>query len=340
MGGQPGHPGLVAEDGTARPGRRRVHASTPPGVPVRSGIPRAFDGRRLADAGNTGDADVHGTAGIGHQLLQQRLGLLPVIRPVDSTRVIARASAERSPSRIVSARADIVAQVVAEALGQLVQQTGRGVGDHGARRKIAAAPAAYSSSKSPGGMTPPTTTMMSGRPTSARASRSAGTRVRCPAASDDTPRCARRCRRPAARPPRGGEQRTHVDVEADVGERRRDDLLAAVVAVLAHLGDQDARPAARRPRRTLDQLCGTHVLAFPDLVPVDAGDGPDLGLVPAVNLLQRVGDLADGRLGPAASMASASRLLPRPSSTAPRPAPGHPASAARVAASSGRRAAA
>ena len=52
---------------------------------------------------------------------------------------------------------------------------------------MAVAPAAYNSSKSPGGMTPPTTTMMSGRPTSASASRSAGTSVRCPAASDDTP---------------------------------------------------------------------------------------------------------------------------------------------------------
>ncbi len=40
-----------------------------------------------------------------------------------------------------------------------------------------------------------------------------------------------------------GEQRAHVDVEAHVGERRDDDLLAAVVAVLAHLGHQDARPA-------------------------------------------------------------------------------------------------
>ena len=41
-----------------------------------------------------------------------------------------------------------------------------------------------------------------------------------------------------------GEQRADVDVETDVGERGRDDLLAPVVAVLAHLGDQDARPAA------------------------------------------------------------------------------------------------
>ena len=40
------------------------------------------------------------------------------------------------------------------------------------------------------------------------------------------------------------EQRPDVDVEAEIGERRGDHLLAAVVAVLADLGDQDARPAA------------------------------------------------------------------------------------------------
>ena len=36
----------------------------------------------------------------------------------------------------------------------------------------------------------------------------------------------------------------HVDVEAQVGEGRDDDLLAPVVAVLAHLGDEDARAAS------------------------------------------------------------------------------------------------
>ena len=40
------------------------------------------------------------------------------------------------------------------------------------------------------------------------------------------------------------KQRADVDVEAEIGERRGDHLLAAVVAVLADLGDQDARPAA------------------------------------------------------------------------------------------------
>src|SRR3954452_21648839 len=40
------------------------------------------------------------------------------------------------------------------------------------------------------------------------------------------------------------EQRAHVDVEAEVGERGGDHLLAAVVAVLTHLGDEDPRPPA------------------------------------------------------------------------------------------------
>ena len=52
------------------------------------------------------------------------------------------------------------------------------------------------------------------------------------------------------------EQRADVDVEAEVGERRGDHLLAAVVAVLAHLGDQDARPAALGLGELVDRLAG------------------------------------------------------------------------------------
>jgi hypothetical protein len=40
------------------------------------------------------------------------------------------------------------------------------------------------------------------------------------------------------------EKRADVDVEAEIGERRRNDLLSAVVSVLAELGDQDTRPAS------------------------------------------------------------------------------------------------
>ena len=46
------------------------------------------------------------------------------------------------------------------------------------------------------------------------------------------------------------EQRADVDVEAEVGERGGDHLGAAVVAVLAELGDEDARAAALVGRRT------------------------------------------------------------------------------------------
>ena len=42
----------------------------------------------------------------------------------------------------------------------------------------------------------------------------------------------------------GLEQRADVDVEAEVGEGGGDDLGAAVVAVLAELGDHHARAAA------------------------------------------------------------------------------------------------
>ena len=42
----------------------------------------------------------------------------------------------------------------------------------------------------------------------------------------------------------GLEQGADVDVQAEIGKAGGDDLLAAVVAVLAHLGDEDARAAA------------------------------------------------------------------------------------------------
>src|SRR5690606_33353696 len=41
-----------------------------------------------------------------------------------------------------------------------------------------------------------------------------------------------------------GEERADVDVEADVGKGGSDDLHAAVVSVLAELGDEDARAAS------------------------------------------------------------------------------------------------
>ena len=50
------------------------------------------------------------------------------------------------------------------------------------------------------------------------------------------------------------EQRADVDVEAEIGEGRRDHLLPAVVAVLTDLGDEQARAAAFRSLEIFDQL--------------------------------------------------------------------------------------
>ena len=108
--------------------------------------------------------------------------------------------------------------------------------------KIAAAPASRSSSTSCGGITPPTTTRMSLAPEFGERGLELG---------DERQVSGRQRRhaddvhvgldRLAGDFGRGLEQRADVDVETEVGERRGDDLLAAVVAVLADLGDEDPR---------------------------------------------------------------------------------------------------
>ena len=79
----------------------------------------------------------------------------------------------------------------------------------------------------------------------------------------------------------------------------RDHLLAAVVAVLADLGDQDARPAAFVGLELGDELLHPRdgFRHGADLPLVDAGDRLDLGAVPAEHLLQRRRDFAHRRLG-------------------------------------------
>ena len=95
------------------------------------------------------------------------------------------------------------------------------------------------------------------------------------------------------------EQRADVDVEAEIGERRRDHLLAAVVAVLADLGDQDARPPAFIGFELGDELLHARdgFRHGADLPLVDAGDRLDLRAVAAEHLLQRRRDFAHRRLG-------------------------------------------
>lgn len=52
----------------------------------------------------------------------------------------------------------------------------------------------------------------------------------------------------------GLEQRAHIDVEAEVGEGGGVHLLASVVPVLTHLGDEDAGTPALGLGELLDQL--------------------------------------------------------------------------------------
>ena len=95
------------------------------------------------------------------------------------------------------------------------------------------------------------------------------------------------------------EQRPDVNVVAHVGKRCGDDFRAAVVAVLPHLGDHDARTAAfllRELVRHLPDLADD--LLVGKLAAVNAGNGTYHCLMPPTDLLHRVGDLAQGRAGP------------------------------------------
>ena len=61
------------------------------------------------------------------------------------------------------------------------------------------------------------------------------------------------------------EERADIHVEAEIREGRRDHLLAAVVAVLSHLGDQDARAASVVALEGLDQMA--HLFDAGDVMP-------------------------------------------------------------------------
>ena len=84
---------------------------------------------------------------------------------------------------------------------------------------------------------------------------------------------------------RGLEKGTDVHVEAHIGVSGRDHLGAAVVAVLAHLGDHDAGPAALALLELIGHLADFLDLgAVGELAGIYAGDGVDDGLVAAGDL--------------------------------------------------------
>src|SRR5204863_3286534 len=89
------------------------------------------------------------------------------------------------------------------------------------------------------------------------------------------------------------EQRPDIDIEADIGKGGGDDLGAAVVAVLAELDDQHARPPPFFARKAFDLSLDTaETFIVPILPTIDAGNRPRRCLVPAEDLLERIGDLA------------------------------------------------
>ena len=84
------------------------------------------------------------------------------------------------------------------------------------------------------------------------------------------------------------EQRADIDVETEIGKGRGNHFLAAVVAVLSDLGDQQARAAAFGGLECLYR--GAHTFdgaGHADLPLVNSGDRLDLGAMTAENLFQR-----------------------------------------------------
>ena len=93
------------------------------------------------------------------------------------------------------------------------------------------------------------------------------------------------------------EERPDVDLESEIRKGRGDDFLAAVVTVLPDLGDEDARLAAFVLRKGARHALHALDRARAGLLAVDARDGLHIRAVAAENLLERVRDLADRRLG-------------------------------------------
>ena len=134
-------------------------------------------------------------------------------------------------------------------------------------RNTAAAPISLSVGTSSGGMTPPMTIMMSGRALVGQRLLERGQQREVAGGqrgdSDDVHVGVDRLLGDLLG---RGEQRAHVDVEAEVGEGGDDDLLAAVVAVLAHLGDEDARDGAP-PRASNSSVAASTWATLPSAAP-------------------------------------------------------------------------
>src|SRR5260221_238747 len=86
----------------------------------------------------------------------------------------------------------------------------------------------------------------------------------------------------------------YVDVEADVGEPCRNDLLATVVAILADLREQDARSTTLTPEKARGEsprfFEAPRIAHRPSVHPMN---GSNLGLMTAEHLFEREAHLTD-----------------------------------------------
>ena len=222
----------------------------------------------------------------------------------DSTSVMARAITRRSPASTPSTSAGT------STLEPSARFSGRGARTACCSRscaasamtvpggKTAAAPISFSVGTSSGGMTPPTTISTSSAPSSASASRSAGTSVRWPAASDETPTtctsASTACRATSSGVWNSGPTSTSKPRSANAVAMTFWPRSWPSWPILA------TRMRGRRPSASSNSSAIRRVSSngrgAPCLVAVHTGDGADLAGVPPVDLLQRVGDLPDGRL--------------------------------------------
>ena len=96
------------------------------------------------------------------------------------------------------------------------------------------------------------------------------------------------------------EQRSDVNVHAEVGIGGRNNLLSTIVAILPHFGDEDTRATTFLSFKGIGHGDGflhvRHGAFLSDLFLVHARQSTDLSLMAAENLLQRIGNFADGCL--------------------------------------------
>ena len=243
--------------GSSRPsgcstGRRRAPR---PGGRRRSGAaPKASMNVDLPTPGLAADADPDGAAGARAAARRRATSAASAgwSARVDSTRVMARARARRSPARTSAtppSRSRQAAFAAGRAGGRAPGAAASGMLVPGP--KTAATPASCSKSWSCGGMTPPHDHEDVARPRRRASSSMSCGHERLVAGglaghADDVDVVLDGV---AGRLGRRLEQRADVDVEAEVGEGGGDDLGAPVVAVLAHLDHEHAGPAALAPRR-------------------------------------------------------------------------------------------